>query len=154
MTKCSPRQDPVEFTHCLSLVSITLGVLLVAMGYLIPRDYVFNPDIPASEMEAIEDYYNRKAAALDVCIVTGTVFVGIGGLMISGIFMMMLIQGDLKECYGDNESDIEKCLSEDKSAYGSVSHGDVVEPSPQNSPGVNEGVMDRSLQRTSYATDY
>ena len=126
-SKCSPRKDPVEFSHCLALVFLCLGMLLVTVAFLVPRDYIFDPDLPASEMEAIEQYYSDRGAVLDVCLVIGTVFVGLGGLIIAGIFMVMLIQGDFKVCFNqEEEEDKKKCIDDGRTGYGSVGDEDIL----------------------------
>ena len=80
-----PREDPLEFLSLVSLVSLAIGIILVMVGYIYPRDYTKDPNKEAVKMEQIEIYYAELAWDLDVCILVGMSFVVLGGLILAGI---------------------------------------------------------------------
>ena len=90
----NPRKDPVEFLSLLSLVSLSIGILLTMVGYLVPREYEFDPDLEAEQMEDIEIYYDKLSWHLDVCIIVGMAFVVLGGLILAGIITYLHVTSD------------------------------------------------------------
>ncbi|XP_061197572.1 transmembrane protein 74B-like [Saccostrea echinata] len=62
---------------------IVCGIICMVVGYVIPRDYTFNPYARARDMESIEIYYADLSQKLDLTIVIGMAFIAIGGIMLS-----------------------------------------------------------------------
>jgi hypothetical protein len=90
----SQYKDPVEFLSLLSLIALSVGILLTMVGYLVPRQYEFDGDLPAEEMEVIEMYYDQLSWRLDVCIIVGMGFVVSGGIILAGIIMYLHVTSD------------------------------------------------------------
>ena len=84
-----PKKDPEEFCSLISMVMVGMGLLLIGIGYITPRDYEFDPDQAARKMEAIAIYYYNLSFNLDVVILAGMGFVGLGGLLYAAIFVSM-----------------------------------------------------------------
>lgn len=93
--KYDPRRDPIEFINLLSLVCLTLGVILIFVGYLYPRDYTLDPHKDAREMEAITIQYNTLTWRLDLCIMLGMVFVGCGAFILTMILTYLFFKGEI-----------------------------------------------------------
>ena len=117
LNQCDPRNDPVEFLNTLALGIMVVGLVIVTVAFMIPRDYVFDPDMPAVEMEAIEQYYADLSARLDAVMAAGTVLIAVGGVIIGGIFTWMLLRGDFAVCFRNPEDD-ERELYEEQRGYG------------------------------------
>lgn len=96
LRRYDPRKDPEEFCTMLSMFSMLLGLVLLSIGYVIPRDYEYDPYAPAREMEATELYYAALSHTLDICIVVGMGFVGAGGIIITAIMMHGMFCGHLR----------------------------------------------------------
>ena len=127
-TQLNSRHDPIETLHSVAMISILVGMVLCMGAFFYPRDSnYFDPDLPAEEMESIEQEYARLEDQLDIVVVIGTVFVATGGLIIAGIIMFMLFRGDFKMYFSDKERDGEKfSLTEAgpvDAQYGSAASG-------------------------------
>jgi hypothetical protein len=62
---------------------IVFGIICMVVGYVVPRDYTFNPYARARDMEAIEIYYADLSQNLDLTIVIGMAFIALGGMILS-----------------------------------------------------------------------
>lgn len=119
---CCCTCRPGSGVHCtfdmfslFSVIFLIIGLTLITIGYAIPRDYKFDPHKPARVMEAIEVEYARKRFALNVCIMVGTGFVTLSGLIISFIVTWEL-------CSNENEDnhEIDPERHEKPPSYGSI----------------------------------
>lgn len=64
---------------------IVCGIVCMVVGYVVPREYTFNPYARARDMEAIEVYYADLSQKLDLTIVIGMAFISIGGMILSSL---------------------------------------------------------------------
>ena len=95
------------------------GLGLLCIGYIIPREYVFDPSLPARQMEAIELRHAKLVKGLDICIIIGMGFTAFGGILVASLTTYGLIKG-----FVDNsnlESDKDKMMDSDieMTSYGS-----------------------------------
>ena len=90
-----PRNDPIEFCNLIALILLLTGIVFVAVGYIVPRDYNFDPNTEARKMEAIEIYYADRIKMLDACIIVGMTFCGIGAVILASLLMVILCSGDV-----------------------------------------------------------
>ncbi len=87
------RDNPLEFAGFMSFWCIAFGLGLIFIGFGIPRDYTFDPDKPARQMEEIENYYSDLGFGLDICSIVGMGLVTLGGLIVANAtFLSMLIE--------------------------------------------------------------
>jgi len=82
-----PKNDPEEFFGMISLVMVTVGLVLITVGYLTPRAYTFDPDEEARKMEAIQLYYSELSYHLDIVILAGMALIAFGGILYTAIFI-------------------------------------------------------------------
>lgn len=68
-----------------SILCMSLGFAVMCIGYIIPRDFIFDPSLPAREMEAISLRYTMLSYNLDLCIITGMGFIALGGVIATSI---------------------------------------------------------------------
>ena len=89
---CWRRWDAMDTASCTALVFLLVGATLATVGYVVPRNYVFDSKLPASEMEKIERKYGERSNALDMCILAGMIFVVASGLTMAttAIYVMCL----------------------------------------------------------------
>lgn len=80
-----PRKSPEDFLLLVSICCMTIGLALLCIGYIIPREYVYDASLPAKEMEAIELYHVNLTKALDICIIVGMDFTAFGGILIASL---------------------------------------------------------------------
>ena len=99
LRRYDPREDPLEFASLMAMVALCIGIALVSVGYLVPRQYRKDMELPARTMEAIEIYYAQLARRLDVCIIVGMCFVGAGGLTMAGLLVVVMCRGELSHLY-------------------------------------------------------
>lgn len=87
----NPKTDIEGSLTALALLCMSCGLAIMCVGYLVPRDYVFDPSKSAREMEKIEIYYANLSFYLDTCIVAGMAFIAVGGLISSALFMYYFV---------------------------------------------------------------
>ena len=92
-----PRKSPDDFLLLVSICSMTIGLALLCIGYIIPREYVFDSSLPAKEMEAIELYHVNLTKALDICIIVGMGFTAFGGILIASLITYSFIDNPKPE---------------------------------------------------------
>lgn len=83
----------IEVLNYCCLTIVTAGVILVLVGYFVPRTYETDPEISARENERLSLAINHRAHIMDICVITGTVCIGIGGLIV----LILLIRDLYKE---------------------------------------------------------
>lgn len=69
----------------IAIICMSLGLAVMSIGYIIPRDLVFDPSLPARQMEAIELRYAKLSYHLDLCIITGMGIIVFGGVIASSM---------------------------------------------------------------------
>ena len=97
---------------------MAIGLALLCIGYIIPREYVYDASLPAREMEAIELYHAKLTKALDICIIVGMGFTAFGGILVASFTTYVLFKSFI-----DNpkpESDKDRIISSDieMTSYG------------------------------------
>ena len=90
-----PRYEPIEWCMGMALFALITGIILITLGYVVPRDWEVNPDLSARKMEAIEKYYIRLNNILDGCTMAGLVLIALGGVILSTIVTMLFCNGEL-----------------------------------------------------------
>ena len=95
----NPKDEPLDCVSVGALVILTIGIVLVSVGYLVPRDHVLDHDRPARENEALGLYYADLAAKLDICIIAGMICVGLGGMTMAVLLLIILCRGELNDIY-------------------------------------------------------
>ncbi len=88
--KIKVPRDPMEVTSLLSLGCLAFGILLIGVGFGVPRAYTYDPDEEAKTMETIEIYYAKLTKRLDICIIVGLGFVGLSALLMSSIVLYLM----------------------------------------------------------------
>ncbi|CAH1774328.1 unnamed protein product [Owenia fusiformis] len=81
-----PRRGSQEAASAMAFVLLISGMILMGLGYFIPRDYTFDPYEEARKMESIEQYYITLAKHLDILILVGMAIVCTGGVIVSVLF--------------------------------------------------------------------
>ena len=85
---CSQYCDNLEDVYtCLAVLLIVSGLACMTVGYVVPRDYEFNPYYTAREMEGIEIYFATLSNRLDIAMTVGTGLVAAGGLVMTGVML-------------------------------------------------------------------
>lgn len=79
-TVCKSKDDVFFMT---AVIFMSIGFAMMCIGYIIPRDYVFDPSLPARQMEAIELRYYKLSYSLDLSIIIGMGFIALGGIIVS-----------------------------------------------------------------------
>lgn len=102
----NPKTDTEGFLTAVSVLCLSCGLALIFVGYIVPRDYAFDPLKPAREMEAIEIHYATLSFYLDVCILIGMACIALGGLISSGIFMYHFVTGTRQVYRKEDRSDL------------------------------------------------
>ena len=89
--RCLRRYHPIkntqEFLMLIAMVLLSTGLVAICIGYVIPREYVFDPSLPAREMEKIELHFRELSFYLDVCILSGMGCIAAGGLIVTSVTM-------------------------------------------------------------------
>lgn len=120
--KYNPRKNPEEFIVMICVGSMSIGIAFLCIGYIIPREYEFDPSLPAREMESIEIYYAKLSRVLDICIMIGMGFTAVGVIIVSSMTTYSLVKG-LSEYHRQEEqaSDKDFMMSHDieMTSYGS-----------------------------------
>ncbi|XP_064625983.1 transmembrane protein 74B-like [Lineus longissimus] len=93
--RVDPRDDPLDCISIFALVVLACGIILVSAGYLVPRDHAIDPKLSARENEQLGLHYAKLASDLDICIITGMVFVGLGGVTMAVLLIAVLCRGEL-----------------------------------------------------------
>ena len=107
LQRYDPRYNPEEFWMLIAMCSMSIGMVLLFFGFVIPRDYYFDADLPAREMEAIEIYYSNLSFNLDICIVVGMGFIALGGTLVSTVITCSVIKETSGEdMKNDQQSDM------------------------------------------------
>ncbi|PAA83849.1 hypothetical protein BOX15_Mlig001548g2 [Macrostomum lignano] len=88
----TPREDPLEFSSCLSIVLLVLGIVLISFGYLVPRQYTQDDRLTARENERNAIYYYKLGRHMDVCILVGISVLSLGSIMLSAVLSYTLYQ--------------------------------------------------------------
>ena len=80
---------------------------------------MFDPSLPAREMEAIELRHAQFVKALDICIIVGMGFTAFGGILVASLTMYGLIKGFLDNT--NSETDKTRMMTSDieMTSYGS-----------------------------------
>ena len=91
LQRYNPRKNPEDFLLLISVGAMSVGLALLCIGFVIPRDYEFDPSLPARDMEAIEVYYANLTWALDICIISGMSCIAFGALIVSSLITYELI---------------------------------------------------------------
>lgn len=94
----NPKKDKEDFFTTIAIISMSFGLSIMIVSIIVPRDYAFNPSLPAREMESIEIHYANLAFYLDLVAVIGMGFITLGGVISSGVFVYHFIIGE-KEDY-------------------------------------------------------
>ncbi|KAK3089538.1 hypothetical protein FSP39_004368 [Pinctada imbricata] len=89
MCQCISRHN--DLLTVISVVLLLIGLVLMAVGYTIPRTYTFNPYTKARDMESTEIYYADLGFALDISITAGMGFIACGGMIMSTVMVYTLI---------------------------------------------------------------
>lgn len=137
----SERYDPVDVCSMAALVFLTVGVACVTVGYLVPRDYAFDPTLAARRMESIEIYYARLSLGLDICIIAGVEMSVAGAVLLILIVVVMLVNGELCiEFSGDDDAlsmagDVESIALRHSATGQMVSYGSTTGRAPAASTG-------------------
>ena len=77
----------MEVANYSSPMLVLIGTVLVVVGYFIPRNYNIDPKLSARENERRSFDVARQARAMDMCIIAGTVFIGLGGSIVLGLLI-------------------------------------------------------------------
>ena len=75
------------------VICMAVGLALMCIGYIIPRDYVFDASLPARQMEAIEIRYSKLAYRLDLCIIVGMGFISLGAVITTVLTIYIYLTG-------------------------------------------------------------
>ncbi|XP_045159694.1 transmembrane protein 74B-like [Mercenaria mercenaria] len=94
----NPKKDMQEFLTTIAIILMSCGVAIMCVSFIVPREHVFDPSLPAREMEKIEIHYAKLSYYLDICTVIGMSFIAAGGLITSGVFVYYFIMPD-REVY-------------------------------------------------------
>lgn len=78
-------KEPDDFCTLLAASLMLAGIVFMTVGYVVPRDYKFNPYAPAREMESIEIHFARLSYNLDIVITVGMSLVAAGGIIMAGV---------------------------------------------------------------------
>ena len=90
-----PRQDPTEWAMGAALGALVTGIILVTLGYVVPRDWQVDPNVEARKMETIERSYIRLNNALDGCTMAGMTLIAVGGLILATAVSVAICSGEL-----------------------------------------------------------
>lgn len=82
---CIGVKNKDDVVVVVAVIFVSFGLALMCTGYIIPRDYKFDPSLPAREMERIEIHYANLAYYLNVSSVVGMGFITVGAVVISGL---------------------------------------------------------------------
>ena len=121
LQRYNPRNNPEEFWLLVAIGSMSIGLPFIFIGFIIPRDYVFDSSLPARQMEAIEIYYANLSNTLDMCIVIGMGFVAFGGLIVSCVVMYSVIRGSIDEEFSVSDKGPIIAPGREMALYGSTS---------------------------------
>ncbi|CAC5399127.1 unnamed protein product [Mytilus coruscus] len=69
------------------MLIMIVGLVFMVVGFAVPRGYDFDPNKPAREMEATENFYITLGYNLDICITVGMGFIALGGMIISTMML-------------------------------------------------------------------
>ena len=112
--------DPLEVVTLVSMVFLALGTVFTVLGYVIPREYEFDPNKDAREMEAIEAKYSKIGQALDVLLITGMGCVVISGVTMAAVALIMICR-EREELIKEDQNEIYPLRGELPSQYGTAS---------------------------------
>lgn len=93
---CTARDERCTLVPLLIMI---VGLVFMVVGFAVPRGYDFDPNKPAREMEATENFYITLGYHLDICITVGMGFIALGGMIVSTLM--------LQEAFCNNEDDDE-----------------------------------------------
>ncbi|XP_060598641.1 uncharacterized protein LOC132752346 [Ruditapes philippinarum] len=102
----NPNKDKEDFFTAIAIILMSFGLAIMVVGIVVPRDFVFNPSLPAREMESIEIHYANLSFYLDLVAVIGMGFITLGGVISSGVFMYHFIIGSRQVYRKDDRQDI------------------------------------------------
>ena len=120
-SRCCFHVDPPESTFdkliFFAMGSVIVGLIISTVGYVFPRgDTEPDPSLTARQQEAVDIANNDLANALDICIVVGMAFIGLGGVVTSVVFCKSVI---FRECeVGDRDEDNYNLM--EQPTYGTV----------------------------------
>lgn len=81
---CTARDERCTLVPMLIMI---VGLVFMVVGFAVPRGYDFDPNKPAREMEATENFYITLGYNLDICITVGMGFIALGGMIISTMML-------------------------------------------------------------------
>ncbi|XP_046554643.1 transmembrane protein 74B-like [Haliotis rubra] len=97
-----PPQTSLDYLILFAIGSVFIGLIISTIGYIIPRSHTPDPSLTARQQEAVDTYYAKLGNDLDICIVVGMAFIGLGGIVTSAVFCKTII---CRECdVGDEET--------------------------------------------------
>ncbi|ELU04559.1 hypothetical protein CAPTEDRAFT_79228, partial [Capitella teleta] len=85
----------VDWCLGVALGAMIIGIVFVMLGYIVPREYERDPDIPARKMEAIEKYYIQVNNALDAFTVAGMSLITLGAVILAVIVTVVFCEGEI-----------------------------------------------------------
>lgn len=143
--------NPGDLITFIASVFMILGLVFMTIGYVVPRDYDFNPYAPAREMEAIEIYFANLSYDLDVVITAGMGFVAFGGILMTSLVTYEMYLRITEEDDDDDGSYVQLKSYKRQPSYGSAEvtrQGSVNHRDPEMTP--RQGSMkSHNIERSS-----
>ncbi|XP_015682025.1 transmembrane protein 74 [Protobothrops mucrosquamatus] len=86
----------IDYSFISAILFLVLGILLVIVSYVVPRDVTVDPStVAAREMERLEKKSARIGAHLDRCVIAGLCLLTLGGVVLSSLLMLQMWKGEL-----------------------------------------------------------
>ncbi|KAM3840764.1 transmembrane protein 74-like [Vipera latastei] len=86
----------MDYSFISAILFLVLGILLVIVSYVVPRDVTVDPStVAAREMERLEKKSARIGAHLDRCVIAGLCLLTLGGVVLSSLLMLQMWKGEL-----------------------------------------------------------
>uniref|UniRef100_A0A0L8HXS4 Uncharacterized protein n=1 Tax=Octopus bimaculoides TaxID=37653 RepID=A0A0L8HXS4_OCTBM len=118
---CQDENNLTSAYDLLSYVGIVLvliGLIFISLSYVVPREYIFDINRKAREMEEIENEYSDRRFMLDIFATIGAACIGLSGVIVSVIFTRHICA----VMHEDDSPDIENADTGPRFLYGAIKH--------------------------------